>query len=122
MNKLLILVFVTSAFALSSFSIPEKLPPSATITGGGTVCQESSTTVNLTASGGASPYTFSYSINNGVPQTVSTNGTQINVVVNTSNVGNFQYTLLLVKDGNNEVSNINTSLNFQIIPSPDTSK
>ncbi|MEZ4975907.1 MAG: PKD domain-containing protein [Flavobacteriaceae bacterium] len=110
MNKLLILVFVTSAFALSSFSIPEKLPPSATITGSTQVClNDTPPVITFTGSGGNAPYTFTYTINSGANITASTgnNSNTVSVNVPTNTAGTFIYALVSVQDGNSNTSNAN---------------
>lgn len=74
------------------------------ITGTSTVAQNVNTTSNITfaASGGKAPYTFTYSVNNGPVQTISTTGTNTVTTVPQSNavLGAFEYTLLSVHDAN----------------------
>ena len=49
------------------------LPPSATIAGTTTVCQNAaSPLINFTGSAGTAPYTFTYRINGGANQTITT--------------------------------------------------
>jgi hypothetical protein len=49
------------------------LVPTASISGGGTVCQNAAEpTITFTGSGGTAPYTFVYTINGGPNQTVTT--------------------------------------------------
>jgi hypothetical protein len=73
-----------------------------TIAGTSTVAQNLSTTstITFTGSGGRRPYTFTYSINGGSPQTVSTTGNNNLVTVPQSNavIGTFVYTLISTTD------------------------
>jgi trimeric autotransporter adhesin len=75
--------------------------PTATIAGTTAVCQnDSQPSVTFTGSTTTSPYTFTYSINGGVSQTVnSSSGNTATVLVPTSTSGAYTYTLLSVSDG-----------------------
>ena len=75
--------------------------PTATITGGTTVCKNaSSPKITFTGAAGTAPYTFTYKINNGSEQTItSTNGNSISLDVPTNESGTFEYSLVSVKDG-----------------------
>ncbi|MEM5566953.1 PKD domain-containing protein [Psychroserpens sp. AS72] len=80
--------------------------------------------VTFTGSGGSTPYTFTYDINNGADQTITTNGNNnsISVAVNTNNSGTFTYNLISVEDDTGTVDPITgSSVQIQILPSPDTS-
>ncbi|WP_176112967.1 beta strand repeat-containing protein [Sediminibacterium ginsengisoli] len=74
--------------------------PSALISGTATVCQGSgSPMVGFSGSGGIAPYTFSYRINGGAVQTISTTaGNSVNVLVPTTTSGVYLYELLSVKE------------------------
>ncbi len=77
------------------------LPPSATIAGTTTVCQNAaSPLITFTGSGGTAPYTFTYTINGGANQTISTTGTNSVVTLNapTATAGTFTYALVSVTD------------------------
>jgi hypothetical protein len=74
--------------------------PTATIGGTATVCLNStSSSITFTGSNGISPYTFTYKINGGATQSVTTvSGNSVTVPVSTSYVGTYVYTLLSVQD------------------------
>lgn len=74
--------------------------PTASITGTTIVCQNATTPfITFTGADGSAPYTFTYTINGGIPQTISTTtGNSINLSVPTGIVGNFIYTLVSVSD------------------------
>ena len=74
--------------------------PTAAITGTNTLCQNASQpAIVFTGSGGTAPYTFQYSINGGVTQSISTlTGNSISVAVPTNTSGSFDYQLLSVKE------------------------
>jgi gliding motility-associated-like protein len=75
--------------------------PAATLTGATTVCQNATEPViTFTAAGGSvQPFTFSYTINNGPVQTISTiSGNSVTLNVPTTTPGNFVYDLVSVRD------------------------
>ncbi|MFP4489024.1 MAG: gliding motility-associated C-terminal domain-containing protein [Bacteroidales bacterium] len=74
--------------------------PEATISGSAEVCQgESSPAITFTGSSGIAPYTFTYTVNGGSAQTVTTvSGDDVNVPVSTVTPGSFIYELQSVKD------------------------
>ncbi|OXB00210.1 hypothetical protein B0A75_09710, partial [Flavobacterium oncorhynchi] len=74
--------------------------PTAVISGTDNVCQnEASPNITFTGSGGTSPYTFTYKLNGGADQTVSTAGGSVVLLpVSTTAAGTFTYTLVSVKD------------------------
>jgi hypothetical protein len=75
--------------------------PTATITGTTQVCQNAPfPQITFMGANGTAPYTFTYKINGGADQTVTTtNGNGATVVQSTANAGVFEYTLVSVKDG-----------------------
>jgi hypothetical protein len=75
--------------------------PTATISGTTSVCQNATaTSIIFTGSGGTAPYTFTYNINGGTPQTTSTvTGNSVTITAPTGSVGPFAYNLVSVKDG-----------------------
>lgn len=74
--------------------------PTATIGGSTAVChQAAQPVITFTGNGGTAPYTFSYQINGGATQTITTiAGNTVTVNVPTVTPGNFEYTLLSVSD------------------------
>jgi gliding motility-associated-like protein len=74
--------------------------PTATIAGDITLCQnESQPTITFTGADGTAPYTFTYSINGGTAQTVTSTGNTATVQVPTGVVGSFDYELLSLEGG-----------------------
>jgi PKD repeat protein len=73
--------------------------PFATISGSTAVCRNTTPPlVTFTGSGATAPYTFTYSINGGAPQTVVSTGNIATVPVPTGIAGSFVYTLISVQD------------------------
>jgi len=74
--------------------------PSATITGGVSLCQNaSSPSITFTGSSGISPYTFTYTINGGTTITITTTtGNSISVSAPTNIVGVYNYNLIGVQE------------------------
>jgi gliding motility-associated-like protein len=74
--------------------------PTATVSGTTQVCKNSvNPAVTFTGSNGLAPYTFTYSINGGLNQTITTSiGNTIDLQVPTSESGTFTYTLFGVQD------------------------
>ena len=74
-------------------------PPTATINGTTSVCQNAITNITFTGANGTTPYTFTYKINGGASQTVSTSsGSSVTVSVPTTTSGTYTYTLTNVQD------------------------
>jgi hypothetical protein len=97
-------VTVTDANGCQASSAPVSVSvnplPSATIAGTASVCQSSgSPLVIFSGSGGTAPYTFSYRLNGGSVQTISTtSGNSVSLSVPTNATGTFDYTLTGVKE------------------------
>ena len=74
--------------------------PTATISGGATVCQDAAPpNITFTGANGPAPYTFTYTINSGTDQSVTTtSGNSVTVPVPTITAGTFTYTLISVSD------------------------
>jgi gliding motility-associated-like protein len=101
MNKfythILLLLNCLTAFGITA------LPPTATISGGTTLCQNATgSVITFTGSGGTAPYTFTYTINNGTQTQIVTTGTNntVTLPIVTSTAGTFTYTLVNVSDSN----------------------
>ncbi|MEI6061655.1 MAG: PKD-like domain-containing protein, partial [Bacteroidota bacterium] len=77
--------------------------PTAIASGPTSLCQYAPySVVTFTGSGGTEPYTFTYNINGGASQNVSTiSGQSVNVVIPTSIAGTFSYNLVSVTSANN---------------------
>ena len=74
--------------------------PTATISGTMTVCKNAvSPNITFTGAIGTAPYTFTYSINGGTNQTISTtSGNSVTIAVPTTTTGSFIYSLISVQD------------------------
>ena len=85
----------------TSFSLVVNPLPTATITGSTAVCQNATAPL-ITFSGlnGIKPYTFTYRINGGANQTITTTGTNdaVAVIAATGTTGLVNYNLISVKD------------------------
>ena len=90
--------------------------PSATIAGSNIVCQNSTTpTITFTGADATAPYTFTYTINGGAAQTVSTlSGNSATVAVPTNIVGSYLYTLSKVQEATGCIKDY-TNTNVTII-------
>lgn len=94
--------------------------PSATISGATTVCQNDPAPNIIFTGSGTAPFTFTYSINNGVNQTVISNGNTATVPAPTNVAGTFTYSLLSVQDANSIAcpSSINNVSTITVNPIP----
>lgn len=73
--------------------------PSATIEGDTSLClNENQPIVSFQGINGVSPFTFTYSVNGGAPQTIVSASGQINMSVSTSIPGDFIYELISVQE------------------------
>ncbi|MXO04640.1 gliding motility-associated C-terminal domain-containing protein, partial [Flavobacterium sp. HBTb2-11-1] len=74
--------------------------PTAAISGTATICQNGTApAVTFTGTGGTAPYTFTYKINGGDDQTITTtSGNSATVEAPTDSTGDFVYSLASVKD------------------------
>jgi gliding motility-associated-like protein len=94
--------------------------PTAAISGTTTVCRNSaSPNVTFTGASGTSPYTFTYNINGGPNQVVTTSvGNSVNVPAATGTVGVFTYTLVSVQDGSSTTCSQNQGGSVVITVNP----
>jgi len=76
--------------------------PTAAISGGSGVCEDATPPeITFTGSEGTEPYTFTYTLNDGEEQTVTTSaGSSVNVAQPTITSGEFVYKLVKVEDEN----------------------
>ena len=74
--------------------------PTATVSGTTSVCRDGAfPDITFTGAGGTVPYTFTYTINGGSNQTVTTtSGNSVTVAVPTTTAGTFTYALVSVRD------------------------
>ncbi|RZL50211.1 MAG: hypothetical protein EOP00_05365, partial [Pedobacter sp.] len=73
--------------------------PTASISGNATVCRNGTApTVSFTAASGTAPYTFTYTLNGGANQTITSTGNTATITQATGTVGSFAYTLVSVQD------------------------
>lgn len=80
-----------------SVTVTVKPMPTATISGTTAVCQSSPAVVTLTGANGTAPYTFTYKLNGGANQTISSgSGSTASIIVPTSTPGAYVYTLVSV--------------------------
>ena len=85
--------------ASGSVAITVNQLPTASITGTVTVCQSAvAPMVTFSGTGGLSPYSFTYRINNGVPLSVTSVGSTISLTVSTNTPGKFVYELLSIQE------------------------
>ena len=97
-------VTVTDANGCQATSAPVSVTvkplPVATISGSVTLCRNAGApNISFTANGGVPPFTFTYQINGGASQTVTTSGgNSVTVPVPTSVAGSFVYNLLGVQE------------------------
>jgi gliding motility-associated-like protein len=98
--------------------------PNATISGTTQVCRNDAPPpqITFTGSAGDAPYTFTYSINGGAPQTISTNGNNDSVSLNvsTATAGTFTYTLISVEDSNGDEDTASGTAVVTVLPSPNS--
>lgn len=74
--------------------------PTATVSGTTPVCQNTTSSITFTGASGTAPYTFTYKLNTGANQTVTTSsGNAVSVTVPTGAAGSFTYSLVSVSDG-----------------------
>ncbi|MBA0884210.1 PKD domain-containing protein [Flavobacterium undicola] len=100
--------------------------PTATISGTTAVCQgATSPVITFKGIGGTAPYTFTYTLNGGAPQTIVTSGTDdsVTLTVDTATAGAFSYSLVSFHDATTPVSEITQTgtATVTIIPQPDAS-
>lgn len=106
--------------AAGSATVVVNPSPSANIAGSTTVCQNTSAPlITFTGSGATAPYTFSYKINNGATQTVTTtSGNSVTVSVPTLSAGTFVYSLVAVAESSGAVCTVGASGTATVVVNP----
>lgn len=96
--------------------------PGASISSNAVLCQYApAPRILFTGMGSTAPYTFTYTINNGTPQTITTiTGDTISLAVSTQTPGTFSYRLLKVQDASSTAcfSLLNAFVDIKINPAP----
>ncbi|GAP69379.1 protein containing PKD repeat [Bacteroidales bacterium 6E] len=94
--------------------------PTATISGNATVCAGTTNPViTFTGAGGTAPYTFTYKVNGGANQTITTtSGNSVTLPQSTASAGTFTYTLVSVKDASSTACEQNQSGTATITVTP----
>lgn len=96
--------------------------PTATISGSATVCQQAaSPVISFTGTGGTAPYVFTYRLNNGSDQTITSTGNVASLQAPTTIAGTFTYSLIRVQDASSTAcSNAAAgSVTITVNPQPD---
>ncbi|MES2006377.1 MAG: hypothetical protein V4450_17800 [Bacteroidota bacterium] len=109
--------------ASGSATVTVNALPTAGISGNATVCKNSAAPlVIFTANGGSGPYTFTYRINGGTNQVISTtSGSSVSIAVPTSLAGTFVYSLVSVQESGSCVSSVSGTATITVNPLPDAS-
>ncbi len=93
--------------------------PSASISGGYTLCKDANTTpLSVTGTSGLAPYSFTYSLNNGQSQALNTPAT---ISPSSATAGTFTYKVLTVTDANNcqiTLNGVSSSITVTALSSP----
>jgi gliding motility-associated-like protein len=94
--------------------------PTANISGNIAVCQNaSSPLITFTGSGGTAPYTFTYNINGGPNQVITTTtGNSVTIQVPTNVAGTFTYNLLHVQEGSSNLCEQDQTGSVTIVINP----
>ena len=80
--------------------------PTATISGSTTVCLGALVNITFTGAAGTAPYTFTYTLNGGANQTITTvSGNSVTIAAPTGTAGIYTYTLISVQDGSSTACN-----------------
>jgi gliding motility-associated-like protein len=121
---LLICLALQIDYASYSVSAPihaEMMMPNATISVDvPTVCQyNDSPIITFTGSAGTAPYTFTYVIGTGTPQTVTSTGDIATIEVPTNNDGTFTYTLTEVQDSTGTDNAVSGNVTITVTEGPD---
>ncbi len=110
--------------ASGSVTVVVNPSPSATISGTIDVCAgDPNPDITFTGSNGTAPYIFTYNINGGSSQTVTSTGNSATVSVPTGTPGTYTYNLVAVEDGSSTTcsNNASGSATVQVNPLPTAS-
>jgi hypothetical protein len=101
------------------FTVTANPTPTATISGSTTVCKNAaSPSITFTGSNGTAPYTFTYQVNGGSLQTVTTvSGNSVTVPVSTTTAGGFTYLLTSVRESSSTACSANASGTASVVVS-----
>lgn len=110
----------TNAVTGQTVAITVRPLPAATISGTTAVCEgANSPDITFTGNGSTAPYTFTYTINGGIPATVTGTGNTALVAVPTTTPGNYIYSLTSVADASsNACSSSITGASSTVIVRP----
>lgn len=117
-------IYFIAVFILSLtkvFSSAKTLVPTATISGGTTICQNTTgVLITFTGTGGNAPYTFTYNINGTLQTPISTTGSNnsVTVAVNTTTATTLNYNLISFHDTTIPITEINQTGTATIIINP----
>jgi uncharacterized protein YggE len=106
---------------MSTFNLVVNPLPLAAISGNASVCEDAAEpVVTFTGSKGIKPYTFTYDINNGPTQTITTTGNDTSVALNvsTGTTGTFSYHLTSVADSNGCRQTQSGTASVTVLPAP----
>ena len=114
---------LNNASSLVSENVHSAVMPNATISVDiTTVCQyNDSPVITFTGSAGTAPYTFTYTIGTGAPQTITSTGNTAMLPVSTDNNGSFTYTLTEVQDQAGTTNAVSGNVTVNITEGPDAS-
>ncbi len=112
-----------SQAANGSATISINALPVGNISGDTAVCQNAtSPLISFIGSNGTAPYTFTYRINGGANQTISTTtGSSITLAAPTSTAGSFTYSLISIQDGSATActNSATGAITITVYPQPD---
>ncbi|MES2373456.1 MAG: hypothetical protein V4557_12800 [Bacteroidota bacterium] len=117
-------VTVTDANGCQMVSAPVAVTvnplPNASISGSTTICQGSAApSVIFTGSAGTPPYTFTYKLNGGSNQTITTvSGNSVAISIPTSSAGTYSYTLVGVSESSGTTCSNSASGNASVVVNP----
>ncbi len=111
----------SQSITTSSVTVVSIYPlPMATIGQSTTICQNGTAPdITFTGSAGTAPYNFTYNVNGGTAQTITTtSGNTVTVAVSTAIASSFTYSLISVKDANSCTQTQTGNAVVTVNPSP----